>query len=839
MTWRNRLPSPFTLITVAVSVLTLLALAAAGTLFLFRERAAVLRAAEVELDGDSRLLSEHVGRALDGADAFVVQQIVTLQIERLTLDLLATHLLRNRGLVAQRVSQIVHLSVVDQDGVIRFATRPDAVGLDVSERDYFRNLLNSAGTRMQVGEPVISRVTGTRILPASWPVRRDGRFIGAVVATLNVGYFARAFDKARDAKSDGFIALLNEKGTVLAMDSRRWPLNGGTPPELPVLTEQLLTNAEGIVPGISGKDQRTWQLAIHRVPEFGLSVVVASPHDEILTGWWKTATVSLVGLLLVVLVLSGLSLALLRLAQRQRATVQLALVAQQRAEAADRSKSQFLATMSHEIRTPMTSVLGMAELLVAENLTPTQRGYVDTVRRSGTHLLAIINDILDFSRIESGRQELERIDFALSDVIEQMQSVLAPQAAERGLELRVSAPGAPDLVLNGDPTAIRQILINLGGNALKFTSRGQVEVTARHEEADEQHVRLRMEVRDTGVGIPPERQRGLFEPFSQADNSTSRHYGGSGLGLAICKRLVEAMRGTIGVQSEPGVGSLFWFEVTLPRGCPDALAQRDQALPVALRPLHILVVDDVDTNRELLTAMLSRHGHTVSVAPHGEAALAQAAHGGIDVVLMDVQMPVMSGLEATRRIRQLPPPRNSVPILALTANVMASERARYIAAGMNGCLTKPVVWPELFRALAGVVDGHATHPDEPAPSAPPLELEDLPLVDRKLLDGLAERMPPPLLQQLLSRGVENARESCSRFQQLEVDYEAIAREGHKLKGTAGSFGLARIAALAQAIEERAEQGQKVSCLVHQLDIVIDATREAARDLLAAVPSQAR
>ena len=518
----------------------------------------------------------------------------------------------------------------------------------------------------------------------------------------------------------------------------------------------------------------------------------------------------------------------------RKATEAALRAARHAAESAARAKSEFLAAMSHEIRTPMTGVLGMADLLAAERLSASQARYVDTIRTSGRHLLSIINDILDFSRIEAGRLELERIDFAPADILEGVQSLMAPQAAERGLRLQLELATPPELVVKGDPTRLRQVLVNLVGNGLKFTARGEVRVgvTALPAEAG---VRLRFEVKDTGIGIPKERQAALFEAFVQADSSTTRHYGGSGLGLVICKRLVLAMGGTIGVDSEPGQGSRFWFELVFARGDAQEVAQRSALEPASIPPLRVLVADDVPANRELLEEMLRRHGHAVRLAENGAAAVEAAQRERFDVVLMDVQMPVMDGMEATRRIRRLPPPAGEVPILALTANVMTSEQARYLAAGMDLCLTKPVVWPDLFATLAGIAVGGRPSLAKSqgqlaaAPSVPAIEA--VPLLDRPLLEGMARSLPRAAIEKLLAQGLDGVGQSCRRLGAALGDPETLAQEAHRLRGTAGTFGLARVSALAAVIEDRLGRGEDVADTIAELEEIVAATH-AAMELLA-------
>jgi CheY-like chemotaxis protein len=368
------------------------------------------------------------------------------------------------------------------------------------------------------------------------------------------------------------------------------------------------------------------------------------------------------------------------------------------ADEANRAKSSFLASMSHEIRTPMNGIVGFADLLLDGQLDPEQQRQAMLLRDAGRSLLTIINDILDVSKIEAGKLELERIPMSLASVADSTVSIMRTQADQQGLNLDlVLDDDLPPWVL-GDPTRLRQILLNLTGNALKFTEEGGVVVLMTREKQDGRAL-VRVEVRDTGIGIPADRLNRLFQTFSQADSSTTRRFGGTGLGLAICKRLVEGMGGEIGVVSEPGIGSVFWFTMALEAAeAPARSAHQDRIR--STRPARILIAEDVTMNQIIVESMLSAAGHEVVLVDNGAEALEAVQRDTFDMVLMDMQMPVMDGVEAATRIRALDGPECEIPIIALSANAMAEEILTCRAAGMNDHLAKPIDREALLRTVA-------------------------------------------------------------------------------------------------------------------------------------------
>jgi len=374
------------------------------------------------------------------------------------------------------------------------------------------------------------------------------------------------------------------------------------------------------------------------------------------------------------------------------------------AEVANRAKSSFLANMSHELRTPMNAVVGMTSLLQETPLTDDQREYVATIRGGAQALLALTNDVLDFSKIESGRLDLEHAPFDVRACVDDACALSLHEAARKSLVLDVAlAPGVPAHA-RGDVTRLRQILANLVTNAVKFTERGRVEVAGSARTLDDGRCELAFEVRDTGIGIAPDRMHRLFLSLSQVDPSTTRQYGGTGLGLAINRCLAELMHGRLWADSQPGVGSTFAFtvvvDVVAPAAPPPAPAAGvvDGALAGRL-PLRVLVVEDNPINQRVATLMLSRLGYRADVAHNGEEAVAAAARAVYDVVLMDVQMPEMDGLEATRTIRASAAGANRPWIVGMTASVTIEDREASVAAGMNDYLSKPIKLEQLQAAL--------------------------------------------------------------------------------------------------------------------------------------------
>ncbi len=513
---------------------------------------------------------------------------------------------------------------------------------------------------------------------------------------------------------------------------------------------------------------------------------------------------------------------------RARAVVTALREARDAAEQAARAKTEFLAHMSHELRTPMNSVLGLAQVLERTPLDADQRAMLAQVRAAGRSLLHILDDILDLSKIEAGQLAIDLRPFALAPVLSAVDDLFGTVARDKGLAFTIAAPPALTGCLLGDPMRLEQVLVNLVGNAVKFTAAGEVSVRSEPVECAAGSVRLRFSVSDTGIGIAPETLAGLFTPFSQADQSITRRYGGTGLGLAICKRLVEAMGGAIGAESQPGVGSTFWFEIPFELGpassrpesaaCPPAADSTDrlEAGPTGPRLVgaRLLVVDDSAMNRVVIERMLALEGARVTQARDGREAVErlQAEPHGFDAALMDVQMPVMDGLTATRLIRT-DLGLTALPVIALTAGVLQSQQEAALAAGMNDVLTKPLDLERMVALLLRWVRPMPAAPTAPAAPTrgarePAAAFPEIPGIDRAVVaDRLAGNRA--LFIELLERFADEsaALVAAARRDLAAADHQTAMRRLHTLKGHAGTLGALDLMEAAARLEAAIDRGE--------------------------------
>ncbi len=707
--------------------------------------------------------------------------------------------------------QVDVVTIVAANGdVVNFTRSHPAPPINLYDRDYFQAHLKDPKLGVFISVPVRNKGNQAWTFYLSRRLTGpQGQFLGLALVGFSSTFLSDFYRKI--SLGDGAtVTLYRRDFTLLARsphdDALMGKVNrGGTSYRV---IEQM-HKTDGVLmtdtPRFSEGGNRVQRMGAVRLVEPYPLVINITVTEELFLAQWRSyaqvLTVVVVASAVVMVLAFAWLVRLLR--KREQNMVQMRALAGA-AQTASRAKSEFLAMMSHEIRTPLTSIIGFAETLVPSH----EAGEI--IVRNGQHLLTIINDILDISKIEAGRLALEDVRFSPLEVVDGLLPAIEAQARGKGIAFHFAAVYPFPSHVMGDPTRWRQILFNLCGNAIKFTEEGSVELTLHYQR---DAGRLQCRVADTGIGMTDEEQARLFQPFSQADSSVARRYGGTGLGLHLVQQLAVRMGGAVRVHSAPGQGSIFEVDIAA-APAPDAqwLAAMPRFAPAApaaaQAPLNgaVLLAEDGPDNRRLISAWLARLGLEVDTAPDGARAMELALAGHHDVVLMDIQMPNMDGVQATRLLRST---GFAAPILALTANVMPEDRERYRAAGCNACIAKPVDFAELARLLAEWLPATAGAAGDALAYT---RLEGYDDMRRQFEARLRDALP------LLADAIGRAAHGEGR----EI--------AHMLKGSAGSFGYPRVTELAAGLEQAfvAADGARAAALLADIQQLDDVRRLLAQ-----------
>jgi signal transduction histidine kinase/CheY-like chemotaxis protein/HPt (histidine-containing phosphotransfer) domain-containing protein len=745
----------------------------------------------------SRAFEEHLIRSIRGVDQTLLyaRDVYARDPNHFNMSLWTKNSQFLNGITFQ-------VALIGKDGLMIGSNIPGAKpGLDLSDREHFKVHAQRSTDELFISKPVLGRVS------KKWSIQftrritmQDGSFGGVVVVSVSPDYLSK-FYKSIDVGQHGAISLIGTDGIVRARGAEGPSVVGRS-----IANGDLLRAAAKAANGhyetVSTLDGVRRLFVYRKVQNYPLLVVIGLAHNEIYGAFEKKHRVELLISSLLTLLLLGATYLMVRYERELSA-------ARDAAEAGTRARSEFLAMMSHEIRTPINGVIGMADILVDSGLNEQQLPCANTLRDLARHLLQIINDVLDFSKLEACGGEIEYIDFDLHELLRNFVSLLSAHATAKSLYLRVKiAPDVPRWV-NGDPARLRQLLLNLVGNGLKFTSEGGVTISVDVGGAvNNGQIWLNFAVSDTGIGMPADGLHLLFREFSQLDSSIARRFGGTGLGLAICKRLIDLMGGVISVQSQLGKGTTFSFAIHYPVAAERYITDAPALAPVALTRCdnaQVLLVEDNKTNQLVASKYLGSLGFLVDIANNGAEAVEACRKVNYDVVFMDIMMPGMDGLAATKAIRELPMPRSQPFIIALTANAQSHDRKICLEAGMDDYLAKPFTRADLAAKLESFCGGCSGSGSADPVSLARADLSRKPnavVFDPAVYAGLAEALGSEDALSILETFIEDTKQRIEIMLRVakENDKAGVEREAHAIKGSAGTLGFMRLSEQARMLE---------------------------------------
>lgn len=790
-----------------------------------------LRAAEAELSRFSLTLAEQADRSFKSLD-LVISSIAENIVRRDATSLADfsrsvgghdTHQLLKEKLSG--LPQVDAITVINKNGkLINFSRYWPIPEVNVSDRDYFKALSSNPSMDTFVSSPVQNRGTGTWTIYIARRLNdRNGSFLGLVLGAMTLQYFEE-FYQSVSRGSGSAISLMRNDGMMLA----RHPHTDDVGKVFEGTREMLTKMGARAFRDVSPIDGRIRIKAASRLENYPLLILTTQVEQSLLVSWrsisWVVAAFAF-GISALLLIAAHLVTTWWRQIEtaikldqdrsraetaRAEAEATLSRLRERAADAASEAKSSFVAVMSHEIRTPLNAIIGLTNAMLETELTSNQRDLLKTMQLSGDGLMGLLNDVLDYSKLEANQMKFESIPFSPTEIVDATMSIIGARAHAKGLVLKTDYDPDLPVALLGDPGRIRQILLNLASNAVKFTQSGSITFIVRRTRASGADATIEWSVSDTGIGVAADKIGSLFQDFVQADTSVNRRFGGSGLGLSICKKMVDKLSGTIEVDSTLGLGTKVRVLLTLP--VADTITsepeghREDSPLPEVLkdlsRPLRVLIADDNSTNRLVAAKMLESTGAHISMATDGMEAVAASRRFLFDVILMDIRMPEMDGIEATKIIRL---DGNPVPILAVTANVFCDDHAVFMRSGMQGVVAKPVRKSSLLNAIGVAIMNERSRKrcvDNHTASELGGGITDVVYVSEEQHTRLSSEIGEEVVAEAVGIFFDDAAQRLGYLRHSDVtkDREAIRLHMHSIKGSSAYLGFDIVSTLAQAIE---------------------------------------